>query len=69
MGTGMKQNRKRYQYHTGIGSETADTRHEAVGQVAIYLRDDLFTNPYFAASCVQAVTPDDPVHDGHTPPR
>ncbi len=53
----------RYQYHVGIGNETFDTRHEAVGQLAIYLRDDPFTNPMFAASRVQVLTPNDALDD------
>lgn len=58
--------REQYQYHVGIGSETFDTRHEAVGQLAIYLRDDPLNNPGWAGTYVQAVTPDDPVHDNYT---
>lgn len=52
-----------YQYHTGIGNETFDTRHAAVGQVAKYLRTDPLYNPGFAGTYVEAVTPDDPCHD------
>lgn len=56
-------NGPKYQYYVGTGNETYDTRHEAIGKLAIRLRNDPFTNPYYAGSLVEPVTATDTVHD------
>jgi len=44
-----------YEHHVGIGNETYETRHEAVGQLAKYMRrDELSPNPYYAGRFVDA---------------
>ena len=44
-----------YEYHVGIGNETHETRHAAVGQLAKYMRrDPVSPNPYYAGTFVDA---------------
>jgi len=41
-------------YLTGMPGGYHKTRHDAIGDLAIQLRESLFANPYFAAEIVQA---------------
>lgn len=45
----------KYIYTTGMPGGFYKTRHEAVGKLAIHMRVDRFSNPYYAASQVNPI--------------
>lgn len=48
-----------YEYSVSIGNETHETRHDAVGQLAKYMRrGTIGPNPYYAGTFVDAVPTD-----------